>query len=248
MATFPFVSLPREIRDQIYAFVLNIRQAKVIDPPSDEKQILEKYQHVCHNEYYSSVCASKKLAPAPDISLLCCSRLINAEVLEARRRRNNTVYELDLLCDEHRLFANWMALPVPISQASAVEIDVRMTESCNLPQQPYCPISRMVRANLGLVIYRFLYHGASFRDPNEGTNPPRKCRLLRRIVLNFYPPMNEDGTPTYKPTMESFGHIFNDLFDPQEITMVIRCNGQSEETSSKIRVRVQDDMDESGTC
>ena len=171
-------------------------------------------------------------------SLLCCSRLINAEILEARRRRNNTVYELDLLCDEKRLFANWMALPVPISQASAVEIDVRMTESGNLPRQPYYPTSRMVRANICLVIYRFLYHGASFQDLNLGTNPPCKCRLLRRIVFNFYPLINEDGTPTYKPTIESFGHILSRLFGPQEMTVVIRSNGQSEKISLKSRMRI----------
>ncbi|MCJ1290497.1 hypothetical protein MMC34_002036 [Xylographa carneopallida] len=135
---FPFLQLPREIRDEIYSILLHpevepIRLDEITlgpDPGAPQDRRWPVHVH----QYHSGRHKAFDPAALPEIGFLVCqglrlaNRQLSDEVSDAVKLLNpdGGAYKLDIVIHDHLLCLRWMALPTPLRDLRHVVVDLRI--------------------------------------------------------------------------------------------------------------------------
>lgn len=196
---FPFLDLPRELRNSVY---IKLLKGPDVSPPffpdvseGDCKKIGDG----------SGPVNSKMYAPFPEPicfppSLLFVNHQVHGEVKELFSKSRPLIYELDCLAVmDGRLYPTWLSVPFLSSHVDIVEVNLRLLmrrwllEECSRRQVNW--VSWMVN--------RFL----SMSRGTEGLPASTNCTTIGRLVLNVVVPSLEEEFALYAGRRLSFGEI-----------------------------------------
>ena len=166
---FRFLDLPRELRDRVYAMVLDIRS------PAPTSQTVTKgrwreYGFPVQRQYWSQVemgdhpylWYEETLCENACSGLLASSRQVSNETVEAINRLNETTergicYVLDCVTMGHplrTLCPTWTALPAPLKHLKTVEVNFHDHNDSRRDWAEGSPIVRVLLTILGQFITR----------------------------------------------------------------------------------------------
>lgn len=128
-----FLTLPRELRDEIYISLL--LQSKLPPPASPSEagplRKLAQFPFFIHQRMYYT----DTLPPIPSLSLLSCCRQTRREVQatlgrkDLAERRRATVYELDCMVQDSNAWPTWTRLPGSLARVHMLEVNLRFFPS-----------------------------------------------------------------------------------------------------------------------
>ncbi|KAI4275646.1 MAG: hypothetical protein LQ337_003077 [Flavoplaca oasis] len=165
-------SLPREIRDAIYDFVLNSPRT----PPSCPQQAGVRYEEAIEIEDPVHELASV-LYPSPNSHHGCASALLQVsrqlrqeshDFITNPHLTSSVTYKLDAMHQGPRLWLSWTTVPHSMSKIENLEIDLRILDP--LDARSFlrdAPRPQTVVTLLYRTINRLLNHGPSFRYQDD---------------------------------------------------------------------------------
>lgn len=190
-----FLSVPREIRDNIYLFVL-LSESPAPTPPWLRRS--EPPQH----EYDKFVGISYPLAPPPlaSYALLLACRQVSAEVQDIISILKNTVplrYKIDAVFDGQNFsYWTWVSMPYFSLHIDIVDVELRffgaiLTDDPERQVGEYTSDNRLTR-QLYVLLFRFMEHGPRFLAPKA------RSELQMRVMNVNIPRTNEIHLPNMK--------------------------------------------------
>src|ERR1700722_3774858 len=122
-----FLTLPREIRNQIYFFVTHLER----DPPQPPRhesvlgryRMKEKQQRWHGTELVHYESGNYWLSYT---SLLCANRQVQAELQEAVvavQNAGNMIYKVDLMVSGRAIYLTWLSVPAPSKHLAELVVD-----------------------------------------------------------------------------------------------------------------------------
>ncbi|KAI4141395.1 MAG: hypothetical protein L6R39_005355 [Caloplaca ligustica] len=187
--SFPFLSLTRELRDQIYdSLLLDTRTPPQSPEQADAYKYLGAEDERCF-EYCNRYPAEKLQNTTTPFQLAC--RQVRGEIREAISRlakSKSLPYKLDLMIlDEKILYPTWLAFPAMITAIPRLEVDVRCFGDVGgkrsaLRSRDAGP-GPMIWSLLGLM-RRFLLRGPLFLPPEH---KPR-YQWIEELAVNVRSP------------------------------------------------------------
>ena len=124
MDSFPFLHLPRELRDCIYGHVLQ----STAEPPTSPEDPMLSDRHDFDQTYdrrRGIMFEQRPLAPVTCCGLLCTNRQISREMHDSISR-HGVVWKLDCMIQNHHLWPTWLSLPASPTYLRHVEVNMRI--------------------------------------------------------------------------------------------------------------------------
>lgn len=131
MGSFPFLQLPRELRDRIYEYALESEVEPPVSP--EDPTISNRWELDTEPNFKTGIILEKK--PLADVT---CRGLLysNVQVMDEVRNalsRNGVTCKLDCMFQNWKVWATWTSLPPSLERLRIVEVDFRLF-SCNCKQ------------------------------------------------------------------------------------------------------------------
>ena len=180
---FPFLCLPRELRDQIYSLILCSRRE---DPKSLknegsrclEKTFLRKDGRGKYNGAFHGVRYEGSFVGYACASLLCCNRQISQEAVEAiQLERDHSKYRADIMFTYLDMWPTWIMLPAPTTYLKIVEVDFRSCDERNSLGWSTSGLRDKTMQNFLRLLSQFIVRGPRFI-----------CKACDRNVIKMYAP------------------------------------------------------------
>ena len=199
-----FMTLPREIRNQIYVLVIHLER-DAPRPPLDGRIMTNYYanqmERLLHHGYMRPsdiVHCENEPFPLPYTSLLCANRQIRAEIHEALAvlsKSGNLTYKIDIMVDKWDVYATWLSVPAPTKHLAELRVDFRRVGDSSSarwvgPGGPGATIK-----TLSALLSRFIAHGPAFFGEADAAVAETQFKLLtlRVIDTDFMDLEEEDG-------------------------------------------------------
>jgi len=181
MVTITLLSLPLEVRNQVYQ---NVIFSSSLRPSGPE---------ACRSSHYGITdpcgtsmgyrCVGYVPARVIGLPLLLVNKQVNSEVrnlLDSTVRRNQVIYKLDCIIENvGRLFVTPLSLPVVASKISVFEIDLRFFGDYNLKRGCVALWGDSLLALLAMILRR----GPNFLCVRDGKSP--RNLEVEVMALNF---------------------------------------------------------------
>ncbi|KAL8771970.1 MAG: hypothetical protein Q9209_002634 [Squamulea sp. 1 TL-2023] len=191
----PFFTLPREVRDEIYTFLL----LSPIDPPRSPEQAGVRYREDIRDYWENrSVLYPPHFANnGPASALSQCNHQLRREILELSTNRSltkGTKFELDIMLKDCMLWPTWINLYFPVAKMDHLQANLRLFDvktgailfwGNGGPGQSFVVLFSLLN--------RLLYHGPRFIY-KEGETKGLKIDVL---TLNLLPGYGETLQPDY---------------------------------------------------
>ena len=111
MTSFPFLCLPRELRDYIYAYIFQSKAEPPISPDDPNLSDRREFDEVYDRER-GIMFEENLLLPATYCALLCANRQISTEMRD-HVSRHEVVWKLDCMIQYYQLWPTWLSLQHP---------------------------------------------------------------------------------------------------------------------------------------
>jgi hypothetical protein len=182
-----FLTLPREIRNQIYFFVIHLER----DAPQSplHESVLGRYKikdkqsrrrdfepvHYESGNYWLSY-----------TSLLCANRQVQAELQEAVvavQNAGNLMYKVDLMVSGQAIYPTWLSVPAPAKHLAELVVDYRRVDCTKGAKWVGNGGPGLMTQRLARILSRFIVHGPAFFG-NTDSEPETRFEVLTLRLLN----------------------------------------------------------------
>ena len=206
MESFPFLRLPRELRDCIYAYVLQSKAEPPISPEdptlSDRHDFDEAYGRKRGIMFEKS-----SLAYFTCCGLLCADRQISKEMHDIISRNGN-IWQLDCMIQDHRLWPTWLSLPASPKYLRRVEVNLRAfsfkRSQWGSDGGPGEMVVLLLRLLGGFFEYGPRFLGRPLESPLH-----LESLVVSLVAVPAIPGRNEDSRPVWgHPALELMCRIF----------------------------------------
>ena len=185
-----FQGLPREVRNQVYFFVIHFERAA---PPSPHDPNLSTKYHVRDKRHrlgrpgLESVHYEDEPIQLPYTCLSYTSRQIRAEVREALtavRSAGNLTYKVDLLVDDIDIYVTWLSIPAPAKRLAELRVDFRRVGSSDTVRWTGDGGPGALTQILARLLSRFVAHGPDFFGETYSDAEGTRLDVLRLQVID----------------------------------------------------------------
>lgn len=182
------LSLPRELRDQIYGYLLDAYRKVPISPLfPGPRRFRRGKDGTLRDISYST--------PSPDTGIIALSETsqqLHQEVLQVAHkpsRLDNLNAELDIMVKGYIMWPTWTTLPLLTSNDATLNINVNLRifstesfrENDGWPRQPGAAFRSLLT-----LLCQFIYNGASFKPPPSKPNmePEKRHRRINTLSIH----------------------------------------------------------------
>ncbi len=223
MPSFPFLSLPRELRDRIYIYVLTSPDEPSIASPWNTNPRHELSNNPASG-YHGAILHNLPRPRSFTSALLCTSHELHDEVHAAILRFDKShpeglSYHLGCMVERDRIWPAWLSLPAPRRYLRHITVDLRHHSEPEYLEflaqaRTLCPTGRLLDSFLG----QSLIDASRFLGPDSHTDCAQDVDAGRVRV--------DTTTVTYTPRPLGCARIrgqqVNDLYVEDEHTWNIK--------------------------
>ena len=212
--TSRLLNLPRELRDNVYLFLLTEARPAPEDP-SDAGE----------RDIYSSTTFFERGSPKPALlQLKLCSRQIYAETTETLSKHHDELEdhaELDIMVKGSAIYPSWTYIPLTCTLNPQINISLRLFESWE------GGFNTSVYRSLWSYFNHLVFNGPCFR-PDHSTRSlvtPLEIRRLKFAIRMCFPTSADDWYGTYRDVFDRLERLAMDNVGLGHVQEVEACFG-----------------------